>query len=419
MLNDPSIRDVEDFRQILGAIAETSSDAILLVDAEGRVVFGNPAVEEVFGYTSEELLGQLFFTKLAPEWTRTQIVEGLARFGEHGHEDHLGKAWEVVLLRKDGSEFRGSLRMSAGLSMAGRSFAVSVIRDLSRWAQAQQTTGDVASTIDEKLVRTEKLASIGQLAAGVAHEINNPVGFITSNLGTLKEYVRFLTSLVDALATFRDAAAKGDPGAQAEALDRIAEIERREELAYVLRDIGDLLDESLDGSHRVRDIVNNLQAFARLDEDEGKEADINAGIEATIKVVWNELKYRCTIHKELGPLPSIHCRPGQLNQVFMNLLVNAAQAIEERGDVAIRTEATVDEVIVHIADSGCGIPSEAIPRIFDPFYTTKDVGQGTGLGLWIAHGIVRKHGGTIDVESELGHGTTFTVRLPRDRKDGP
>jgi two-component system NtrC family sensor kinase len=162
----------------------------------------------------------------------------------------------------------------------------------------------------------------------------------------------------------------------------------------------------------VAEIVQSLKSFARIDEAQLKEACINEGLEATLKVVWNELKYKCQVHKNLGVVPPIRCYPGQLNQVFMNLLINAAQAIPVKGDITIETKTDGDHVVVRVSDTGGGIPPEIINRIFDPFFTSKEVGKGTGLGLSVSHGIVEKHGGTIAVESKVGTGTTFTIRLP-------
>jgi signal transduction histidine kinase len=149
-----------------------------------------------------------------------------------------------------------------------------------------------------------------------------------------------------------------------------------------------------------------------MDESQAKEADINEGIEATLKIVWNELKYKCAVNKSLKPLPRIRCYLGQLNQVFMNLLVNAAQAIPEKGEINIETETINGHIVIRISDTGSGIPPEIIPKLFDPFFTTKPAGKGTGLGLAISSGIIQKHNGTIDVESTIGKGTTFTIRLP-------
>jgi len=263
-----------------------------------------------------------------------------------------------------------------------------------------------------QLVQSEKLASVGQLAAGIAHEINNPVGFITSNLGTLAKYVGIFKKL---LAEYKilDSTIQDSKAEHVQAIrKRIEKIRQKEDLAAILDDVGELLSESKEGATRVKEIVQGLQSFARIDQAQLKEADINEGIEATLKIIWNELKYKCKVHKSLEKIPKIRCYPSQLNQVFMNLLMNAAQAIPERGNITIETKATDTHIIIRISDTGTGIPPEHLAKLFDPFFTTKEVGKGTGLGLSISHGIVQMHNGTIEVESEVDKGTTFTIHLP-------
>ncbi len=254
-----------------------------------------------------------------------------------------------------------------------------------------------------QMLQQEKMASIGQLAAGVAHEINNPMGFITSNLGTMEKY---LDRLGEFLAT-EGKALELLGGDQA-----VATLKKKLKIDFALEDSRDLLRESLDGAHRVREIVQNLKSFSRVDEAQTKAADINDCLETTLKVIWNELKYKVTLHKQYGTLPPLSCRPQQLNQVFMNLLVNGAQAIEEQGEITIRTWEETGCIKVAISDTGKGIDSEALNKIFEPFFTTKPVGKGTGLGLSICYDIVKAHGGRIDVESTPGMGSTFTVVLP-------
>ncbi|MDD2709445.1 MAG: ATP-binding protein [Verrucomicrobiae bacterium] len=265
-----------------------------------------------------------------------------------------------------------------------------------------------------QLIQSEKMASLGQLAAGIAHEINNPVGFVRSNLGTLSGYVGILKRLMDLHICFVQAVQAGDAGRQSALMKEIDDLAKSEDLAFILDDVDVLLSQSIDGADRVKDIVQNLKSFARLDEAEVMEADLNECIESTLKIVWNELKYKCRVEKKLGKLPMIRCYPGQLNQVFMNLLVNAAQAISEKGDIIIETEAVGQEIVIRISDTGAGILPEQFPKLFTPFYTTKPVGKGTGLGLPISYGIVKKHNGTIQVESAPGKLTTFTIRLPLD-----
>ncbi|MCE5271664.1 hypothetical protein LLH00_10320 [bacterium] len=266
-----------------------------------------------------------------------------------------------------------------------------------------------------QLLQSEKLAGIGQLAAGVAHEINNPVGFIKSNLGTLGEYSSTLKNLLRNFNSLQEAVKQGKCITDSEVSTLVAElesVEREEDLAYILEDMDALIAESSDGAQRVKEIVQNLKSFARLDESEQKEADINEGIEATLKVVWNEVKYKAKVVKKLQPLPLIRCYPGQLNQVFMNLLVNAAQSIQGKGTITIETENRDSGINIRISDTGSGIPKENLSRLFDPFFTTKPVGKGTGLGLSISYGIIKKHNGTIEVESQPGRGTSFTITLP-------
>ena len=263
-----------------------------------------------------------------------------------------------------------------------------------------------------QLVHSEKMASLGQLAAGVAHEINNPVGFVTSNLGTLAEYTEVFTRLLDAYQTLTDQLSPDQSAAGQDILHGITEIRETEDLDFIREDIDALVAESLNGMHRVKEIVQGLKSFARVDEAEMQIADVNEGIEATLKVVWNELKYKCKVHTKLKALPQIRCYPGQLNQVFMNLLVNAAHAMEERGAITIETEMTDSDVVIRISDTGVGIPEEHLSKLFNPFFTTKPVGEGTGLGLSISYGIIQKHGGRIEVDSAVGRGTTFTIYLP-------
>ena len=270
-----------------------------------------------------------------------------------------------------------------------------------------------------QLIQSEKMSAVGLLAAGVAHEINNPVGFVMSNLTTLTDYVAVFKKVLDLYGQLLQAVAAGDVSTQHCTIARLKDVVEKEELEYVLQDVDHLLAESVEGADRVKDIVRSLKSFACVNETQLKEADINQGIEETLKVVWNELKYKCQVHKDLRPLPPIRCNIGQLNQVFMNLLINAAQAIPERGDITIATSDGDGCVEVRISDTGVGIPPENLSKIFNPFFTTKDIGKGTGLGLSISDGIIRDHHGTIEVSSSVGKGTTFTVRLPVSPTDDP
>jgi len=255
----------------------------------------------------------------------------------------------------------------------------------------------------QQLLQSEKMAAIGQLAAGVAHEINNPVGFVNSNLGTLKTYINNLLQLIEAYEAV-------EAGGDRSALDAARQAA---DLEFLREDLPSLLLESQDGLNRVTKIVQDLKDFSRVDQAEHQLANLNESLESTLNVVCNEIKYKAEVVRELGNIPQVECVPAQINQVFMNLLVNAAQAIEQRGTITLRSGAAGEQVWFEIADTGKGMSPEIQNRIFEPFYTTKPVGKGTGLGLSISYDIiVKKHGGHIEVNSEPGKGTTFRITLP-------
>lgn len=256
------------------------------------------------------------------------------------------------------------------------------------------------------LFQSDKMASVGQLAAGVAHEINNPIGFISSNLRTLGKYVAKMTDFIQAQSEIREAT-----NVQ-EALDAIRQKRDDLKLDYIVTDIKDLIKDSLEGAERVKRIVQDLKSFSRVDETEYKLSDINAGLESAVNMAIHELKYKATLKKEYGDIPSTMCNLGQLNQVFLNLLVNAAHAIEKQGEVTIKTWNNGGYIYVTISDTGSGIPEANLKKIFEPFFTTKEVGKGTGLGLSIVYDIIKKHMGEIKVESAPGKGATFTIKLP-------
>jgi signal transduction histidine kinase len=258
------------------------------------------------------------------------------------------------------------------------------------------------------LLQSEKLASIGQLAAGVAHELNNPIGFVHSNLGSLDIYLHDLFAIIDASEQLSPSGDSDGP------LDAIRRLKTEKDYAYIKTDIIQLMAESKDGLLRVRKIVQDLKDFSRVGEAEWQWVDLHKGIDSTLNIVWNDLKYKCKVKKEFGDLPEVHCLSSQLNQVFMNLLVNAGQAIQTQGEITIRTGRDGDDVWVEVSDTGSGIPKENLDRIFEPFFTTKPVGKGTGLGLSLSYSIVHKHHGRIAVTSEVGKGTTFRVTLPID-----
>jgi two-component system NtrC family sensor kinase len=278
--------------------------------------------------------------------------------------------------------------------------------------------------LQRQVLQAEKMASIGQLAAGVAHEINNPMGFIHANLSQLGEYLEDFTRVWEKLAELRKSAlgASGETRAAAEAAEAvIAEVDAE----FLLRDFASALRESLDGAQRIRAIVSDLRSFSHRDTEERIYADLNKTLDSTANIVWTMMKHSVALSKHYAELPPVLCFPMQLQQVFMNLLMNAYQAIEERrakdgapGEIRLRTEISGSGVRIAVADNGIGMTPEVQRRIFDPFFTTKQVGVGTGLGLSTSYQIVRRHGGRLTFESRQGSGTTFSVWLPLDDEVG-
>ena len=258
-----------------------------------------------------------------------------------------------------------------------------------------------------QLLQSEKMASIGQLAAGVAHEINNPIGFVYSNMGMLEKYIQATFHMIE---QYEQAEASI---AAPEVLERLRVTKKELDIEFLKTDLRSLMEETKDGITRVKVIVQNLKDFSRPgDTDEWHYADIHKGLDSTLSIVNNEIKYKAEVVKKYGEIPDVECIASQLNQVFMNLLVNAAHAIKDHGTITISTGQEGDEIWVEIADTGQGIAPEHIKKIFDPFFTTKPVGKGTGLGLSLSYGIVQKHHGRIEVLSEVGKGTKFWVWLP-------
>ena len=262
-----------------------------------------------------------------------------------------------------------------------------------------------------QLLQSEKMASIGQLAAGVAHEINNPVGFINSNLTTLQTYIQNLMRVMESYAQ-----AESLLPVESDAYAAICRIKQEVDVDFLWKDIAELLAESQEGVMRVRKIVHDLKEFSHVGRAEWQQTDLHRGLDSTLNIVRNEIRYKAEVVKQYGELPPVECIPSQINQVFMNLLVNAAQAIEERGVITLRTGAIDDEVWVEIEDTGTGIAPEHVSRIFEPFFTTKPVGKGTGLGLSLSWGIVQRHGGRLDARSNVGAGTCFRLTLPVHRQ---
>jgi len=359
----------------LGAIVDKGETEDLLHHQDGRVF----EVSSRAQYLGEQIIGRVF-----------------------GFQDITQRTLAEAALRESRDLLEERVR--------ARTADLNTVNETLQQEQDRQAT--LIKRLEEaqnQLLQSERMASIGQLAAGVAHEINNPVGFVNSNLGSLQRYV---TDMLRLLSLYEKAEG-ALPGA---ALQEISQLKADVDVAFLREDVTNLLTESLDGLKRVTRIVQDLKDFSHVDEAERQWADLEAGLESTLRVVWNELKYKAEVVKEFVGIPQIECFPFQLNQVFMNLLINASHAIETRGTIAIRTGHDEACVWVEVQDTGRGIKPEHLSRIFEPFFTTKPVGQGTGLGLSLAYGIVKKHDGRIEVKSEWGQGTVFRVILPKKTK---
>ncbi len=275
--------------------------------------------------------------------------------------------------------------------------------------QLQRTNAELKQA-QTQLIQSEKMASLGTLAAGVAHEVNNPLGFIMSNLKTLQEYSESYHQLTESLTELEGLSNE-------ERLVLLKKVEQQlaeQDFEFIQQDSPELLKDTLEGAERVKDIVGGLKEFSHVDlENRYEDADLNDAVVQTLKVVNNEVKYKCKVVTQLAELPLIPCQIGQVKQVLLNLVINASHAISEQGTILIKTEQKPHSVELSVTDNGSGIAPEDQKKIFDPFFTTKEIGVGTGLGLSIAYGIMQEHGGNIRVKSQLGKGTRFTLTLPK------
>jgi PAS domain S-box-containing protein len=397
----------ERFRSMI----ENILDIITVLSPDGTIRYESPSIERVLGYRPEEMIGKNAFELVHPD----DLSSAMKIFSEGLRTPGATRSVVFRFRHRDGS---WRILEAIGKNVMNDPVMAGIIinsRDITERKQAEEKLQKAYRELQDAqahILQSEKMASLGQMAAGVAHEINNPVGFVGSNLRTLEEYMADLLQLVGGYESLLAAVERGDPEAMEGEKRRVRALSKQVDVGFLMEDLSRLVQQSLDGMDRVRQIVQDLKEFSHVDRAERMRFNINQGIESTLNIVWNELKYKAELIKELGDIPEIYCYPQQLNQVFMNLLVNAAQAMPQKGKIWIRSYLTGDRIVVEIEDSGCGIPEENLKKIFDPFFTTKPVGKGTGLGLSVSYGIVQKHHGRIEVESAVGKGTKFRVLLP-------
>lgn len=367
-------------------------DFIILTDPEHRIRRCNRLLADATGKSLVELIGL--------DWRDLLTAAGFdfvnlnESCGEIFHKDS-GRSYDMTIYKTGKGETFGGYVISINNTTELRNASQELQKAYAELKEAQL-----------QIFQQEKMASIGQLAAGVAHEINNPLGFISSNLGTLDKYLSRLTEYITAVDKAVDKCCLEEAG-------KLEKMRTSLKIDFISGDAGQLIAESQDGAERVRRIVQDLRSFSRVDQAEQALVNLNEALEATINIAWHEIRYVADLKREFGDIPEILCYPQQLNQVFLNLLINAAHAMEGRqGSITVRTWREDSQVCFSVSDTGCGIPDNILPRIFEPFFTTKEIGKGTGLGLSISYDIIKRHGGVFKVISEVDKGTTCIVSLP-------
>lgn len=398
----------------LEAVMKLAAEGIITINEQGTIESFNDAASRVFGYAPHEVVGQSV-TLLVPAVLRpgdpTPLIGCLAEADRSGG----GSARELIGQRKDGTEFPLEIALSEVPLDSGRVF-MGILRDTTERRR-----------LERQLVQSQKMESVGQLAAGIAHEINTPTQYVGDNLHFLDDAFRALSGVLAACCQLCQAAATG-AGLQ-EWVGNLVAAAQQADIEYLLDEVPRAIGQSLDGVERVTKIVRSMKDFSHPGGETMQAVDLNRALESTLTVCRNEWKYVADAVTDFDPeLPLVTCLPGECNQVFLNLIINAAHAISdqlartaaEKGTIRVSTRRQGRWAEIHISDTGTGIPEEYHRKIFDPFFTTKEVGRGTGQGLAIARSVItQKHKGTIDLESEVGRGTTFIVRLPIAEESGP
>ena len=399
-------------RLLLEALMQNLPDHVYFKDRESRVIRINMSQARRFGLSDpDQAIGKTdadFFTAEHADQARADEIRVMETgqpiiLEEKETWSDRGDGWVLTTkapLRNQDGEIIGTFGISHDITVRRR-----LIAEMEGQITELSILNANLKQAQNQLLQSEKMASVGQLAAGVAHEINNPMGFLNSNLHSLAREVDDLLRLVDFCHSI-ESLGEADRA-------RIRQLKADIDLDFLRNDITNLIQESLEGVLRVTKIVRNLRDYSRVDEKEWHFFDIEKGLDSTLSIAWNSIKYKAEVVRRYAGLPEIECIGSQINQVFMNLLINAAQAIREKGTITLSTGFDEAAVWIDVADTGCGIDPQNLSRVFEPFFTTKPPGQGTGLGLSLSYGIVRSHHGDLTVESHVGQGTVFRVTLPR------
>jgi len=406
-------------------VSSSTRDALIILDNSGNISDWNSAAEDTFGWARAEVLGKQLHSLLAPERFQAAHLAAWSRFRATGQGEAIGKTLELAALRKSGEEFPIELSIIPTI-LNDCWCAVGVVRDITERKRAEaklQHEVTERHKMELELRHAQKLEVVGQLAAGIAHEINTPTQFLGDNIQFLKEAFDGLVRLskeCHAAVVQLGQAAENQP-----IFDGLRMIEHEIDLGYITENAPIAFERCIDGVSRIALIVRSMKEFAHNDQREQGAADINRALKATLVIARNEYKYVADVATEFAELPPVVCHLGDLNQVFLNLIVNAAHAVGDKvgrsgdkGEIRIKTAISGDQVRIDISDSGTGISDSARQHLFEPFFTTKEIGRGTGQGLAISRAIVcERHGGSITFESQLGIGTTFTLLIPVQGKN--
>ncbi len=440
VIHDLSERQkIEEKLLMLEKAFETMQIGVTITNKEGIILYTNSAEARMHGFPMEAMIGKDVRTFAPYELSKPMNLEQLEEL----------RSWkrESINLRKDGATF--PVQLMSDLVINSSDDVIGIVtscediserkrmeKELQQYSRhlndlVTERTGQLTKTNDQlrheiaerketekkleqlldelknsqdQLIQSEKMASLGQLVAGIAHEINNPLGFLKSNMNNLQKFIKKIVAFINTCE---------QSDLSEEARERINKKKEEIQYDYLMQRLNKIIESSGIGIERMKKIVLDLKTFSRLDASELIDTDINRSIDLTLDLLVHEYKDRIKIIKEYGNLPEVQCYSAKLNQVLMNLLINACQAIEGEGEIRIKTETEDETVLIQIGDTGKGIPKHHISKIFDPFFTTKPVGEGTGLGLSISHKIIKQHGGSITVDSEIDRGTTFSITIPR------